>query len=125
MAKPTPLTIRETPLSAQIAEWLDHRRIYHDRLNCGKIKTPHGSWIYLCKPGTPDRFAIVRGRIIFIEVKMFGEKPTAEQRTKRDELGEHGAIVLVCDSFDEFIGKFSAIRAAVEACTARKGVLYD
>lgn len=124
-AKPTPLTIKETPLSAQIAEWLDNRRIYNDRLNCGKIQTTRGHWITLCKTGTPDRFAIIRGQIIFIEVKMRGEKPTAEQHQRHYELRENGAIVIVCDSFNEFINQFSAIRAAVEE-NARKGAnLYD
>ena len=123
-AKPAPLTIRETPLSAQIAEWLDTRRIYNDRLNCGKIKTPDGRWIYLCKTGTPDRFAIIRGQIIFIEVKMFGEKLTPEQRTKHDELRSHGAVVIVADSFDDFVSKLSAIRAALEK-SARTINLYD
>ena len=37
--KPQPLTIKETPLSAQIKEYLDNRGIYNERLNCGKIKT--------------------------------------------------------------------------------------
>lgn len=124
-AKPTPLTICETSLSAQIAEWLDNRRIYNDRLQCGQFETPSGHWMRGSKTGTPDRFAIVRGQIIFIEVKMFGGKTSPEQRAKHDGLCEHGAIVLICASFDEFTGKFSAIRAAVEACTARKGVLYD
>lgn len=124
-AKPTPLTIRETPLSAMIAEYLDARAIYNDRLNCGKIRTENGHWLHLCKTGTPDRFAILRGQIIFIEVKMFGGKTSPQQKAKHDELCGHGAIVLIADSFDEFIGKFTAIRAALKAFSARKENLYD
>lgn len=124
-AKPTPLTIKETPLSAQIAEWFESRGIYNDRLNCGKIETKRGHWITLCKTGTPDRFAIVRGQIIFVEVKMLGEKPTLEQIYRHEKLRESGAIVIVADSFADFTIQFSAIRAAVEE-TARKGnELYD
>ncbi len=123
-AKPQPLTIRETPLSAMIAEWLDNRGIYNDRLQCGQFQTPSGHWMRGSKTGTPDRFAIIRGQIIFIEVKMFGKKSTPEQRTKHDELSEHGAIVLIADSFDCFVGKLTAIRAALSA-SARKGELYD
>ena len=78
-AKPTPLTIKETPLSAQIADYLDARRIYNDRLQCGQFQTPSGNWMRGSKKGTPDRFAIVRGQIFFIEVKMFGAKPSEEQ----------------------------------------------
>ena len=37
-AKPTPLTIRETPLSAQIAGYLTARNIYNDRLQCGQFQ---------------------------------------------------------------------------------------
>ena len=124
-AKPTPLTIKETPLSAMIADYLNNRSVYNDRLNCGRVETKDGNFFYGCKTGTPDRFCIIRGQIVFIEVKMFGKKPTPEQQIKHDELRTSGAIVLVCDSFEEFTGKFSAIRAAVEDCTARQGVLYD
>ncbi len=123
-AKPTPLTIRETPLSAQIAEWLDARRIYNDRLNCGKIETRQGRWVTLCKTGTPDRFAIVRGQIIFVEVKKFGAKPSLDQQARHYELSESGAVVLVVNSFDEFVFKFTAIRAAIET-REKESKLYD
>ncbi len=121
--KPTPLTIKETPLSAMIADYLDNRRIYNDRLNCGKVETKAGNYFYGCKTGTPDRFCIIRGQIVFIEVKMFGKKATEEQKRRHDELCESGAIVLVCNSFDEFTGKFTAVRAALEAINKR-GELY-
>jgi len=123
-ARPTLLSLKETSLSAQIAEYLDTRRIYNDRLNCGKIKTQSGGWMTLCKTGTPDRFCIIREQIIFIEVKTVTGKMTPEPRTKHDELCEHGAIVLVCDSFENFVGKLTAIRAAIEIIV-RKGDLYD
>lgn len=116
-AKPTPLTIRETPLSAQIAEWLDVCAIYNDRLNCGKVKTERGHWITLCKTGTPDRFAIIRGQIVFIEVKKFGCKTTEEQQTRHYELRESGAIIIVADSFDNFVNQLKAIRAEIESQT--------
>lgn len=122
-AKPTPLTIKETPLSAMIADYLNSRRVYNDRLNCGRVETKDGNFFYGCKTGTPDRFCIIRGQIIFIEVKMFGGKTSLEQKAKHDELCGHGAIVLIADSFDVFVGKFTAIRAALEG--VRKGELYD
>jgi hypothetical protein len=112
-ARPAPLTIKETPLSAQIAGWLDARGIYNDRLNCGRAKSPSGRWLTLCKAGTPDRFAVLRGQIVFIEVKMFGEKPSPEQLKKHEELRAAGAIVLVADSFELFKQLFSEIRAAI------------
>ena len=123
-ARPTPLTIRETPLSAQIADYLDARNIYNDRLQCGKVKTEGGSWIHLCKSGTPDRFCIVRGQIIFIEVKMRGEKPASEQLKQHEVLRGSGAIVIVADEYFRFVAHFEAVRAAIET---RKGgtQLYD
>ncbi|MDQ3750433.1 MAG: VRR-NUC domain-containing protein [Acidobacteriota bacterium] len=123
-AKPTPLALKETSLSNQIMVWLYSRGIYNDRLNAGKVETKRGNWITLCKPGTPDRFAIIRGQIVFIEVKKRGKTATAEQRIKHDELREHGAIVLVVDSLDDFIPKMKEIRATIEQ-TARVPQLYD
>lgn len=123
-AKPTPLTIRETPLSAQIEDWLDAQNIYNDRLQCGKVQTTRGHWITLCKTGTPDRFCIIRGQIVFIEVKTFGEKPSEEQHARHKELRESGAIVIVADLFETFVNQITAIRAAIE--TREKEMnLYD
>lgn len=123
--QPTPLTIRETPLAAQIAGYLDNRRIYNDRLQCGQFQTPSGNWMRGSKRGTPDRFCIIRGQIIFIEVKMRNEKPAPEQIKRHDELCAAGAFVIVCDSFDVFIGKINAIRAAIEQPRKGEMNLYD
>lgn len=124
-AKPTPLTIRETSLSAQIAEWLDNRGIYNDRLQCGSFSTNRGNWIKLCKAGTPDRFAIIRGQIIFIEVKKHGRTPSSEQHRRHYELRESGAIVLVVDSFDNFASDFSAICSQIKGAQSKEIQLYD
>lgn len=113
-AKPTPLTITETALSAQIAKYLDNRNIYHDRLNCVSVESKFGTWIQGCKKGTPDRFAIIQGRIIFVEVKKLGKKPTEEQTKRHEELCRSGAIVIVADSFDNFTQQFSEIRSQIE-----------
>ena len=123
-AKPTPLTIRETSLSAQIAGWLDARNICNDRLQCGAIKTLSGNWLKLCKRGTPDRFAIIRGQIVFIEVKKREQKPSAEQLERHDILRESGAIVIVTASFDNFVIQLNAIRAAIEM-REKEISLYD
>lgn len=123
-AKPTPLAIRETSLSNQIAEHLNYRSIYNDRLQCGKIQTMCGDWIHLCKYGTPDRFAIVRGRIIFIEVKRTDGRLSVNQIERHHLIRLSGAIILVVNSFDDFVSKFNAIRAAIEN-KAREANLYD
>ncbi|HEY8562820.1 MAG TPA: hypothetical protein VIL74_20750 [Pyrinomonadaceae bacterium] len=118
------LTIKETPLSSSIAEWLDLHKIYNDRLNSGKVKVVKSYfnktlqkwidydpyWMQLSQTGTPDRFAIVRGHIVFIEVKQLGKKPSTEQLAKHDELRKAGAIVLIVDSFDDFLFQFNEIK---------------
>ena len=123
-AKPTPLTQKESSLSAQIAEYLTTRGIYNERLNSGRVETKSGYWITLCERGTPDRLAIVRGQSIFIETKTLGKKPTPEQLEKHDELRNAGAIVIVADSYQQFIYTFAAIRARLEE-KPREINLYD
>jgi len=124
LAKPTPLTIKESSLSAQIAEWLEDRMIYNDRLQAGEAKSRDGYFMKLCKPGTPDRFAIVHGRIIFIEVKRLGEKPSNQQLERHEEIRQSGAIVLIVDSFNSFVSELNSIRAGFQHNT-RKVKLYD
>ena len=123
-ATPTPLTQKETSLSAQIAAYLRARGIYNERLNAGRVETKSGRWITLCERGTPDRLAIVRGQSIFIEAKILGKKPTPEQLEKHDELRASGAIVIVADSYRQFIETFNAIRAALSDLP-RTPNLYD
>ncbi len=122
--KPTPLTIKETPLSAQIKEHLDNRGIYNDRIQCGQFQTPSGHWMRGSAKGTPDRFAIVRGQIIFIEVKMRGEKPSKIQLEKHIEIVKSGGIVLVVDSFESFRAQLNGIRVSIET-RGKEWRLYD
>ena len=117
--KPRPLTIKEPPLSGQIAEYLNNRGLWNERLNSGKIQTQNGNWIHLCEKGTPDRLCLICGQAVFIETKMRGEKPTSDQLKKHDELRASGAVVIIADDFYEFIAEFSAIRCEIE--TKRKG----
>lgn len=122
--KPRPLALKETPLSAQIKDYLDNRSLWNERLNCGMIKTQTGNWVRLCERGTPDRITIVRGQAVFIETKMRGEKPSPDQLKKHEELRASGAVVIVADDFHTFEREFSAIRLEIE--TKRKGEnLYD
>ena len=107
------LAVKETSLSASIAEWLDLKRVYNDRLNSGKIKLAN-RMIHLCKPGTPDRFAIIEGQIIFIEVKQKDKKATPEQLKRHDELRRAGASVIVVDSLEDFIDKFNETRNIIQ-----------
>jgi|SRR6185369_9727447 len=104
------LTVKETALSNQIAKYLSLRGFYHDRLNSGKIRI--GSRVVtLCREGTPDRFCIISGRIVFVEVKQKDKKPTQAQLQRHEELKAAGAVVLVTDSFNDFEQKFKAALA--------------
>lgn len=103
-----PLTVSETAISGMVADYLDARRIYNDRLNSGMVRVGH-RFIYLCKSGTPDRLAIISGRAVYIEVKSAGKKPTADQINRHTELRAAGAFVIVCDSFDEFVRQFKEL----------------
>lgn len=123
------LTIKETPLSDTIAQWLEVKGFYTDRLNSGKVPVKkryfvkgsgqwreHEQWIHLCKKGTPDRFAIVDGRVVFIEVKQKNKVPTPEQLERHDEIRRKGkAIVISVDSFEDFERQFSQVVASIRA----------
>ena len=122
------LTIKETPLSAMIKEYLDVHRIYNDRLNSGKVQIikkyfckksnqwkEFRNWLYLCDEGTPDRFAIVEGFTIFIEVKQKGKLPTDVQLQKHNELRTKAkAVVITVDSFEDFIRQFNEVKQTIQ-----------
>lgn len=126
------LTAKETALSASIKDYLDAHSIYNDRLNSGVVqivkKHPgkngwreYRNWLHLCAVGTPDRFAVISGFIIFIEVKQRGKLPTAVQLAKHDELrAKAGAYVIVCDSFEDFERKFGEVRAEIRRFKTKK-----
>lgn len=135
-----PLTIKETPLSAMIAEYLSARRIYNDRLNSGKVQViktypsksgewrEYRNWMHLCEEGTPDRFAIVRGDNgfgvhVYIEVKQKGKKASPEQISKHEELRRAGAVVITVDSFDDFLAKFEEAQIRIKAALKVRAII--
>lgn len=79
----TPL---EKNLNKEIVAWLDllPSVIWFDRLNSGTVQTAYGSWVKLCRKGTPDFIALVHGgdiaHVLFIEAKRKGEKQRHEQK---------------------------------------------
>jgi hypothetical protein len=122
---------RERNISKAIANFLDKKGIYNDRLNAGMfqivtsyIEKKTGNqkefrrWVHGTRKGTPDRFAIIPpkydplkrgGLILFIEVKMKGKKPTADQAARHRELRDAGALVFVSDSVNAFVRKWYAV----------------
>lgn len=59
---------------------------------------------WIGRHGAPDRVFIKAGRLIFVEFKAPGKKPTEHQRLEIQRLRDEGMEVYVCDDIDE--GKF-------------------
>jgi hypothetical protein len=53
--------------------------------------------------GTPDLVGAVNGRLLLLEVKLPGKKPTKEQRERLEEARSNGAIAEVVRSVDEAV----------------------
>lgn len=76
---------------------------YVMRLNSGKMSRTYTNksgvtkkrFINMLPPGTPDLFALKKGRVAFIEVKKPGNKPTYLQEEKMKELQSYGAVCLI------------------------------
>jgi len=138
--KPKALEIKETPLSAQLAQYLNTQKVYHDRLNSGKVNVvkkyfcrktnqwkEFSNWLWLCKEGTPDRYFLLPlkiGDLVFavtcyVEVKTRGKKPTPEQLARHQELRESGAIVIIADSLDSFIEQFKEAKNKINSLFLR------
>jgi hypothetical protein len=87
-------------------------RIVHDTTspNSGKVKV-RGGWMQLAPNGTSDILGLVRGgRFVALEVKLPGEKPTAEQLAFGARVVELGGFFAVVTSVDEAV---AAVRAAI------------
>jgi hypothetical protein len=119
-AGPQAIQPKEQTISKAIANFLDRKGVYNDRLNSGmfQIVTQYTErktgtskefrrWVHGTRKGTPDRFAIIPakydplrrgGLALFIEVKMKGKKPTPEQFLRHRELRAAGinAVDLFC-----------------------------
>ena len=109
---------KEGSISKGIADYLTMTGIYNDRLNSGMVFAASAKGerypVQLCRKGTPDRFAIYRGQIIFIEVKQPKKNATEDQLLRHAELRKSGAIVVIATSIDGFIAEFKAIKQAID-----------
>jgi hypothetical protein len=85
--------VNETRISKAIGDYLNSLRIYNLRLNSGRLKAA-GGWVYLCPQGTPDRFALVNGHPLFIEVKQPGKSATDAQEETHERIRRAGGIVI-------------------------------
>ena len=81
--------MKESEVSTQVKKILARLESSHDihwweRLNSGRVKTEYGSWLQLCRPGTPDFIMVCKNKqttisIIFIECKSDTGKMSPEQ----------------------------------------------
>lgn len=60
-----------------------------------------GKFVSPGQTGVPDRLFIRRGRVIFLEIKRPGEKPTEKQYSKHREMRNYGAEVYWVDNLDD------------------------
>lgn len=69
----------------------------------------------LVSPGTngvPDRICIMRGRVVFVELKAPGRQSRPIQARRIRQLRDHGMSVLVVDSTDGIREVLDALSAA-------------
>src|SRR3990167_833882 len=110
------LKVSEHQLMTLLKNYLTAKGWYVMRLNAGMIKTETGHRVRLAEVGMPDLMAFRRygdlgvkvksliddaSVLVFIEVKVPGDKPTFAQEHKMEELREHGARTIVAHSLEE------------------------
>jgi len=67
-------------------------------------------WSSPSQRGVPDRILIINGRVVFVEMKAAGGKPTKLQEYRHAEMRARGAEVFVIDdfgSFEDLLGRLS------------------
>lgn len=102
----------EKGIQTAIINYLAYKGYYVQRMNSGAIRTAKGGMVKLAAKGTPDIMAFrplvisrcsngglcSKIKLVFIEVKRPGNKPTFAQEQTMQLLTEHGArcIVATC-----------------------------
>lgn len=98
----------ESQIQTQIINFLRYRGYYVQRMNSGAMRDRNNRLVRMARAGTPDimafrqrgnRFRFVE--LLFIEVKVPGNKPTPLQQAVMEELEEHGARCIVAHSVEE------------------------
>ena len=98
------IKISEHDLQNIIKQWLELHGWFCLRLNSGAIITKTGKMVRLAPPGTPDLYALKKGKSVFIEVKIKGNKLTFYQEQMLDELERHGAQTIIAYNLEDVIG---------------------
>src|SRR3990167_3156873 len=107
------LKVSEHQLQTLLKNYLEAKGWFVLRLNSVAIRTDKGNMVRMARAGTPDLMAfkmdvhpLASGRfnalrLVFIEVKVPGNKPTYAQEQMMKELEEKGAGCLVVHSLEE------------------------
>lgn len=126
---PKELKISEHQLQTQLMQYLRSIGYYVMRLNSGKFSVGEGRFKRFINgqdAGTPDllAFKLFEGmhdigdthpriecnevKLLFVEVKVPGNKPTSLQTAKMEELTEYGAKCITAHSLEELIEKLNS-----------------
>lgn len=81
------MELREADIKRTVDDFLQYEQnagvLYYDRLNSGEIIVMAGQSrrrIKLCREGTADFFVLLKGRIIFLEIKSTKGRLRTEQK---------------------------------------------
>lgn len=69
---------------------------------CGWCVIPYIQTGY-CVAGVPDLILVGEGRVVFVETKQPGEKPTAKQNEWKTKLENRGATVIVATCLEDVL----------------------
>ena len=79
----------EAKLEAAVKKWADEKGWY-----CRKFTSPSNRAV-------PDRLFLKEGRVVFIELKAPGRKPTKAQEMELQWIREHGGEAYWADNLDD------------------------
>ena len=96
--------LSEHQLQNLIKQYLESKAWLVLRLNSGMIQTSKGKMVRLSPAGTPDLFALKKGKCVFIEVKVKGNKVTLLQDHMLKIIEEHGAQTIVAYNLNDVQG---------------------
>lgn len=102
----------EHDIQTTILNLLPYYKVKAIRLNTGRYSVGEGKYkrmILGAPTGTPDIIGCRNGRMVMIEVKRPGNKPTAIQNQVMDEWREYGADVFVATSLEDVDKHFKEI----------------
>lgn len=94
----------EKSVSASVKRYLERLEfdgcvLWWERLNSGKIRTEYGSWLQLCRPGTPDFIAVLKDRkVYFIETKSDSGRQTVQQKAFQASVSSWAIYEVVRDA---------------------------